>query len=532
MGNCLSRCKRPDEQENYGYCGGRRGSRSYGKKKITKSYIKIYEVKEVSKEPGKVAVSSGEKLKVATKDPLITTGDVLEKARDSILRAEKALVKIDVSIEKAKRATTTINVVEKQIAPQEPKAAETSILKVLAKTYVPLETTTIALVKARESIARAEKGLARIDVSIKKAKHSIAVYDVETQSTPQEPKVSEILTLEVLANTNDPLTTAGHAILKAREAIDRAEKAIVEINKSIEKAKHSIETFTVNGEKERKLEPPNDKNANNQQEVDVTTATVIENMLECDVIVKKENVIKEEILQNLASDYVECLVPNPNPEEILQNLAPDYVECLVPNPNPEEILQNLAPDYVECLVPKPNPEEILQNLAPDYMECLVPNPNPEEILQNSAPDYVECLVPKGNPSQSNAKFEKDAGKEITESFKESLKEISNTPIVEKASSSPSLELYNEEWMYKCIILSSSEETLHHKCNCKLHCQKEITWVKDIYNSESSCSSSEETLHYKCNCKVHCHSCSSSEETLHHKCNCKFPGCRKNCKKKP
>ena len=469
MGNCLSRCKRPDEQENYGYCGGRRGSRSYGKKKITKSYIKIYEVKEVSKEPGKVPVSSGEKLKVATKDPLITTGDVLEKARDSILRAEKALVKIDVSIEKAKRATTTINVVEKQIAPQEPKAAETSILKVLAKTYVPLETTTIALVKARESIARAEKGLARIDVSIKKAKHSIAVYNVETQSTPQEPKVSEILTLEVLANTNDPLTTAGHAILKAREAIDRAEKAIVEINKSIEKAKHSIETFTVNGEKERKLEPPNDKNANNQQEVDVTTVTVIENMLECDVVVKKENVIKE---------------------------------------------------------------EIFPNSAPDYVECLVPNPNPEEILQNSAPDYVECLVPKGNPSQSNAKFEKDAGKEITESFKESLKEISNTPIVEKASSSPSLELYNQEWMYKCIISSSSEETLHHKCNCKLHCQKEITWVKDIYNSESSCSSSEETLYYKCNCKVHCHSCSSSGETLHHKCNCKFPGCRKNCKKKP
>ena len=453
MGNCLSRCKRPNDEENYGYCGGRRKSRGYGKREIVKSYIKIYGVKEVSKEPRKVAVSSGQKLKVATKDPLITTGDVLEKARDSILPAEKALVKIDVSIEKAKRTTTTTNVVDKQIAPQEPP--ETSILKVLAKTYDPLETTTIALVKARESIARAEKGLARIDVSIEKAKHTaIAVYDVETQSTPQEPKVLKMLTLAVLANTNDPLTTAGHAILKAREAIDRAEKAIVEINKSIEKAKYSIKTFIVNGEKERKLEPPNDKNVNNQQEVDVTTATVIENMLECDVAVKKENVIKEKILQNSAPDYVECLVPNLNPEQGKEN------------------------------------------------------------------------------SRSNAKFEKDMGKEIAESFKESLKEISNSPIVEKALSSPSLELYHQEWMYKCNISSSSEETLHHKCNCKLHCQKEITWVKDIYNSESSCSSFEETLHYKCNGKVDCHSCSSSDEALHHKCNCKLPSCRKNCKKKP
>ena len=58
--------------------------------------------------------------------------------------------------------------------------------------------------------------------------------------------------LKVLANTKDPLNTAGHAILKAREAIDRAEKTLIKIDRSIEKAKHSIETFIVNGEKVKK----------------------------------------------------------------------------------------------------------------------------------------------------------------------------------------------------------------------------------------------------------------------------------------
>ena len=69
-------------------------------------------------------------------------------------------------IEKAKRTTAAINIVEKQCVPQGPKASETLILKFSAKTHDPLETTAVALAEAKESIAKAEKALARIDVSI------------------------------------------------------------------------------------------------------------------------------------------------------------------------------------------------------------------------------------------------------------------------------------------------------------------------------------------------------------------------------
>ena len=104
---------------------------------------------------------------------------------------------------------------------------------------------------------------------------------------------------------------AGHAILKAREAIDRAEKvlylrSIGPLKRRNIRSKHS----SLMVKEIKKLKHP----INNQQSTRrrrnhsnftvavVTSTSCYENMLKCDIAVKRESVMKEEILDDSAPD--------------------------------------------------------------------------------------------------------------------------------------------------------------------------------------------------------------------------------------